>query len=259
MNKMHYSLDDIALVPADFTDIKSRKDVNTTTTLCGHTFSIPVVSSNMSSVYSPELAQEIARLGAISCVHRFCTIEQNVKLFQDGIYQGIKPWVSIGVGSSELERAEALVSAGAEVIVIDLANGACQSAVNQYRALKELFKVKVVVGNFSTARQINEFVNRAGSIPDAFKVGQGNGSACLTSIRTGIGYPAVSCITECASTGYNIIYDGVKKVEQKRFIHIIRRFTKVLPRSLLTRIKVRLPLLEHQKVMSTKFLLVVML
>lgn len=206
--KIHYSLDDIALVPADFSDVKSRKDVDTTQELCGYKLQTAVIASNMDSVYSPTLAHEAARNGAISCVHRFCTIDENVKLFLDGIYEDIKPWVSIGVGPKELERAEALIQAGADVVVLDLANGACQAAVDQYKALRSLFKVKIVVGNFSTAGQVNEFVKRADSKPDAIKVGQGVGSACVTSTRTGIAYPAVSCIEETVSTGIPVIYDG---------------------------------------------------
>jgi IMP dehydrogenase len=166
----------------------------------------------MDAVYSPTLAVEVAKAGGISCVHRFCSIEENVKLFKDGIYNTIKPWVSVGTSKNELARAEALYEVGADVFVIDVAHGAAIHVVEQYDRLRQLVKnnAAVVVGNFATAEQIKAFCYYSKSIvpPNAFKCNIGSGAACLTRVVTGVGLPSVETILECTSLGVDIIQDG---------------------------------------------------
>lgn len=201
------SFNDITLVPAPFTSVASRKDVTTSVEMCGTKYELGVISSNMDTVYSPELAKEVARMGGVSCVHRFCTIEENVNLYIAGIYKNVKPWVSVGLNEQELLRAKALREAGAEVVVIDVANAASQQAVDQFIKLKEFFP-KVVVGNFGTNAQIQEFIVRAKAVPDMIKVSIGSGSACQTRIVTGVGLPSVTTIQDCAKAGIPMIFDG---------------------------------------------------
>jgi IMP dehydrogenase len=205
--------DDLYLIPAGFCHIESRKDVNPTVTIAGTRLETAIIASNMDTVYSPLLARETAKAGAISCVHRFCTIEENVSLFQAGWYFGgfapIKPWVSIGTNMTEWERAKALIRAGAEVVLIDVANAACQAAVDQFKRLKQNYQVKVVVGNFTTSEQIHTFVHKAGYIPDAIKISVGSGSQCLTEKFTvGAGLPPVQTVLECRKAGLPMIFDG---------------------------------------------------
>jgi IMP dehydrogenase/GMP reductase len=180
------SLEDISLLPADFSFIKSRKDVITHEEVANTMLPLPVISSNMTSVYSPKLSQEVAKHGGISIVHRFCSIEENVNLFEAGIFideynhgrnfaQYI-PWVSVGSSPDELVRAEALVSKGAEVLVLDLAMGNSINAVEQYKRLVNRFpNVDIVVSDFCHKAQLDAFVYHAGGTPSAFTIGQGVG------------------------------------------------------------------------------------
>lgn len=203
------NFDDLYLVPAPFSNVASRKDVNTSTTIANTHLSVPIIASNMLSVYSPELARNTATFGCVSTVHRFCSIEENVKLFQQGQITGVSPWVSIGVNDEEFDRAERLIAAGAQVIVIDVANAASPATVRQYKRLRDLYKISIVVGNFATAEQIKAFYEHAGSHADAYKVGIGVGSHCLTTKQvTGVGLPAVETILSCKQVGVPIIYDG---------------------------------------------------
>lgn len=217
MNNINLSFDDVLLKPADFSEILSRADVDTSTYLCGKEYKLGIVSSNMDTVYSPQLAKATSESGGVSCVHRFCSIDENVKLFKNGIYNKNYsthlPWVSVGVGAMEYERAHALIAAGAQTIVIDLANGACRSAVDQYKRIREICSyVEVVVGNFATSGQINAFIANSGSVPNLFKCSIGSGSACITRSITGVGVPSFSCLMDCVSTGYNILFDGGIKI-----------------------------------------------
>ena len=79
------SFNDITLIPAPFCEIDSRRSVDPSVkieSLAG--MRVPVISSNMDTVYSPELARAIVKAGGIACTHRFCTIEENVKQFNEG-------------------------------------------------------------------------------------------------------------------------------------------------------------------------------
>lgn len=222
--KEFVTLDDISLVPADFSMINSRADVKLNQTISKTYLQIPLVSSNMTSVYSPKLSQEVLRLGGQSIVHRFCSIEENVKLFTDGIFvenlnteipfsqynpYKFKPWVSVGNGKSELDRASALVYSGADTIVLDLAMGSSMLAVKQFQELSKLFpNCDIVVSDFSTRAQLQAFVGNAGKIPTSFTIGQGAGSSCQTRLKTGIGVPTATMITDCVESGFNIILNG---------------------------------------------------
>jgi len=199
------SFNDITLVPAPFCEISSRADVDPSNILAGDFLKLPVIASNMDSVYSPKLARTLRELGGMACLHRFETIEENVKHF---IESKRSSWVSIGVGEYELSRAKTLVSHGASVVLIDLANGACRQSVDQFLKVKDL-GCKVVVGNFGTYEQINEFVNRAGGHkPDAIKISIGSGAACITRQVAGVGLPSIETILSCRKTDIPMIFDG---------------------------------------------------
>lgn len=202
------TFEDIALIPAAFSNIRSRQDVTTTETVGSTHFNLPIISSNMTSVFTPELANNLQKLGGKSIIHRFCTIEENLKLLLAAADYGI-PWVSVGASLDEMERAEALVDAGAEVLVLDVAMGNSIVTVEQYNRLVDKFpNTDIIVSDFSTADQIMAFTERVSKIPAAFTIGQGVGSACITRKTTGIGIPAVTAIQSCREAGHNIILNG---------------------------------------------------
>jgi IMP dehydrogenase len=83
--------------------------------------------------------------------------------------------------------------------------------VDQVKQLNEILKPynKLIVGNFATAKSINDFMYHLGfEDVDAFKVGIGGGSACLTRVVTGCGIPTFGSVQDCVKAGYPIIADG---------------------------------------------------
>jgi IMP dehydrogenase len=116
---------------------------------------------------------------------------------------------AVGVGQDAVERAEALVGAGVDVIVLDTAHGHSQSVVSMTETLKRSFAIDLVVGNVSTAEAALALVD-AGA--DAVKVGQGPGSICTTRVVAGVGVPQVTAVYECARVagprGVPVIADG---------------------------------------------------
>ena len=107
--------------------------------------------------------------------------------------------VAVGIRDSDLDRAQACVNAGADALVVDIAHGHSDGAIEMVRALKGRFpKVDVIGGNVATAEGVRDMVE-AGA--DAVKVGVGAGSICITRIVTGFGVPQLTAVAECAEAG----------------------------------------------------------
>ncbi|MDR2906068.1 MAG: IMP dehydrogenase [Helicobacteraceae bacterium] len=102
--------------------------------------------------------------------------------------------VGAAIGVNQFDRAEALVKAGADVLVLDSAHGHSAGIINTLKTLKEKFAVDVVAGNIATAEAAEALIN-AGA--DGVKVGIGPGSICTTRIVAGVGMPQMSAIDEC--------------------------------------------------------------
>src|ERR687886_1831093 len=116
---------------------------------------------------------------------------------------------AVGVGRDAMERAEALVEAGADVLVVDTAHGHHENGAAMVRRVKERLDVEVVAGNVATAEGAEALVD-AGA--DAVKCGVGPGSICTTRVVAGVGVPQVTAIHDCASAaaarGVPLIADG---------------------------------------------------
>ena len=117
---------------------------------------------------------------------------------------------AIGVKQDSIKRTEALIKAGVDIIVIDIAHGHSDMAINALKRVKAKFpNMPVIAGNVATSNGVKDLID-AGA--DCIKVGVGPGSACTTRIVTGSGYPQLSAVLNCAKEAdkYNIpiIADG---------------------------------------------------
>lgn len=117
---------------------------------------------------------------------------------------------AIGATGDFLERAEALVNARVDAIVVDTAHGHSSRVVDAVRAVKTKFpEVQLIAGNVATAEGTKALISAG---VDAVKIGIGPGSICTTRVVTGAGVPQVMAITESVSaakgTGVPIIADG---------------------------------------------------
>lgn len=117
---------------------------------------------------------------------------------------------AIGVTGDAVERAEALVNAGVDAVVIDTAHGHTKGVVRVLKEIKSKFpQLEVIVGNIATGAAAKYLVE-AGA--DAVKVGIGPGSICTTRVVAGVGFPQFSAVLEVASaikgTGVPVIADG---------------------------------------------------
>ncbi len=115
-----------------------------------------------------------------------------------------------GTGQDGFSRAELLIDAGVDLIVVDTAHGHSQRVIEQVRQIKKLSnKVQIIAGNVATADGTRALID-AGA--DAVKVGIGPGSICTTRIVAGVGVPQLSAILDCAEAaakaGVPVIADG---------------------------------------------------
>ena len=128
---------------------------------------------------------------------------------KDG-FGSLRAGAAIGVGAGVEERAEMLLNAGADVLVLDSAHGHSRNVLNALAAVKTAFPAaQVVAGNVATYEGAKALFN-AGA--DAVKVGIGPGSICTTRVVAGVGVPQVTAVMECAKaaneTNRCIIADG---------------------------------------------------
>jgi IMP dehydrogenase len=105
---------------------------------------------------------------------------------------------AVGVTADTIQRAEALVKAGVDAIIIDTAHGHSKGVISMLREVKKAFgdRVDVVVGNIATAEAANALVE-AGA--DAVKVGIGPGSICTTRVIAGVGVPQLTAVMDVAN------------------------------------------------------------
>lgn len=103
--------------------------------------------------------------------------------------------VGAAIGVGHFERAEALVDAGVDVLVLDSAHGHSKNIINTLKELKSNLDVDVIVGNVANPKSIADLA-KAGA--DAIKVGIGPGSICTTRIVAGVGVPQITAISDCA-------------------------------------------------------------
>jgi IMP dehydrogenase len=117
--------------------------------------------------------------------------------------------VGAAIGVGQMDRAKALVDAGADVLVLDSAHGHSKGIIDTVKQIKKELAVDVIAGNVATGEAV-ETLAKAGA--DGVKVGIGPGSICTTRVVAGVGVPQISAIDECAQAGRKlgvpIIADG---------------------------------------------------
>ena len=200
--------DDVLLLP-DASDVVPS-EVDTTTWLTRNiSLSIPVISSAMDTVTESQMAIAMAKAGGIGIIHRNLSIEDqvtHVKLVKGVGLAG----AAVGVGDDGFKRAQALIDAGVDVVVVDTAHGHHRAVLEAIERVKKFAPtIDVIGGNIATRAGAQALIN-AGA--DAVKVGVGPGSICTTRVVAGVGVPQVSAIMEaakaCIKAGIPLIADG---------------------------------------------------
>ncbi len=202
--------DDVLLTP-QYSDIKSRKEVNLISALdASLILNLPIISSPMDTVTESEMAYTMDSLGGLGIIHRYNSIEEQAGLVAEVISAGAtKVGAAIGISGDYFERAQTLVENGVSVLCVDVAHGHHILMKDVLGVLKKSFgdSVHIMAGNVATLEGINDLAQWGAN---SVRCNIGGGSICSTRIQTGHGLPGLQTIFDCAQTEHDvaIIADG---------------------------------------------------
>ncbi len=211
--KLDYS--DVLFRPKRST-LSSRKDVDLERTYKfkyskNEWSGIPVMAANMDGVGELGVAETLSDFGMITCLtkqHDVGKLKKYKKL--KSIYKNIS--LSIGIKNEDFEKLDKTLKEFSFIkfICVDVANGYSEHFSAFIKSVRDKYPTKTIIaGNVVTADMAQELVL---SGADIVKVGIGPGSVCTTRIQTGVGYPQLSAVIECADAahglGAHIIADG---------------------------------------------------
>lgn len=172
---------------------------------------IPILASNMDTVGTFEMALALSKNKIITVLHKFYTTEEIVAFCRN--HPEILPYVSVSSGTSdaEFEKLQKIINlTGIDMICLDVANGYSEYFEEFVKKVRTAFPTNIIIAGNVVTSDMTEQLILAGA--DIIKVGIGGGSVCTTRKKTGIGYPQLSAVIECADAanglGAHIISDG---------------------------------------------------
>ncbi|TSO25738.1 IMP dehydrogenase [Lactobacillus sp. LL6] len=222
--KKGLTFDDVLLIPAESHVLPNEVDLSTklADNLQLH---IPLISAGMDTVTEGAMAIAMALQGGLGVVHKNMSIQaqagevanvKSVMVPQSAVNAAVDSEnrllvaAAVGVTSDTFERAEALLEAGADAIVIDTAHGHSAGVLRKIKEIRDHFPdVTLIAGNVATGDATRALFDAG---VDVVKVGIGPGSICTTRIVAGVGVPQITAIYDAASAAREyhkpIIADG---------------------------------------------------
>ena len=177
---------------------------------------IPIMTANMDGVGTFEMAKTLGGIpGLFTCLVKNYSAKELVKFFDTPGNKRYAAALSIGTSAADIEKLDFVCNNIADktqlkYICIDVANGYTKMFVDVIRSIRDRYPHQVIIAGNVVTREMTEELILAGA--DIVKVGIGPGSVCTTRIQTGVGYPQLSAVIECADAahglGGHIIADG---------------------------------------------------
>lgn len=203
------------LLKPQYSDIRSRSEVDIGNNLGGKYFSTPIISAPMDTVTESKMAQTMYDSGGLGIIHRYNTIPEQVKIAKSFLRKkrttnGAFVGAAVGVTGDYYERAQELIKVGVQVICLDIAHAHHILTKEALFSLKRDFdNVHFMVGNVASEEAFSDLSNWGA---DSIKVGIGGGSICSTRIKTGHGVPGLQAVADCSKAKTNsqalLIADG---------------------------------------------------
>lgn len=209
--KLDYS--DVLIRPKRST-LKSRKEVDLHRSYkfrnSGKNWKgIPIMAANMDGVGTFSMSKALMKHSMFTCITKQHSVDEWIKNIDDLWLDMVA--ISIGTSLEAYEETSKIIKKNTlKWVCIDIANGYSEHFVDFIRRVREDYKdINIIAGNVVTADMTQELI-LAGA--DVVKVGIGPGSVCTTRIQTGVGYPQLSAVIECADAahglGGHVIADG---------------------------------------------------
>lgn len=163
---------------------------------------VPIVAANMDTIGTFEMAKVLYEYGMITCLHKFYTAEEIIEESKHDYFQNVA--VSIGILESDLQKLDTIMSKTDRIkwICVDVANGYTQRFIATIADIRAKYPDKIIIaGNVVTKEITEELILKWA---DIVKVGIWPGSVCTTRIQTGVWYPQLSAVIECADAAHGI-------------------------------------------------------
>jgi len=179
-----------------------------------HYEGIPIMASNMDGVGTMEMADTLAQKFIFTCLVKTYSVEELIEFFDtDDYLRTNHVAMSIGIQDEDwckLQNVMGLVDGNLKYVCVDVANGYSERFVSFIKKIRDTYpNIVIIAGNVVTGEMTEELIL---SGADIVKVGIGPGSVCTTRIQTGVGFPQLSAVIECADAahglGGHIIADG---------------------------------------------------
>lgn len=191
--KQSYSFDDLMLIPK-YSEIRSRMDIDLSVNLGkGIKLNFPIFPANMATVTDVEMAKKISSLGGLAILHRFSELPDRIPVY-DKFKQCKNSLVGVSVGVQETDKkiVDYSIYAGCNIICIDVANGENVRTIEMTEWIAKNYpEVFLISGNVCSGSGALRLYN-AGA--NAIRCGVGNGSICITRIKSGNGVPQVTAL-----------------------------------------------------------------
>ena len=178
-----------------------------------HYNGVPIMAANMDGVGTMEMADKLAEGDIFTCLVKTYTAEKLVEYFDGPVERTECVAMSIGTSDSDyykLLKVKQESDNKLKYVCMDIANGYSEHFADAVRRVRTEFPDLVIIAGNVVTREMTEELILAGA--DIVKVGIGPGSVCTTRIQTGVGYPQLSAVIECADAahglGGHIIADG---------------------------------------------------
>lgn len=169
---------------------------------------IPIIAANMDTTGTMEMARALGQYGLSAALHKHYSEAELVTFFralQQEKRSASSAFYSMGISDAEYEKFAAVVAQAGDAIqyvCIDVANGYTEGFINYVKKMRASYpQLTIMAGNVVTG-DITEELILAGA--DIVKVGIGPGSVCTTRKMTGIGYPQLSAVIECADAAHGL-------------------------------------------------------
>ena len=172
---------------------------------------VPIMASNMDGVGTFKMADALLKQGLFTCLVKTYSASDLLEYFSNGSKRQEHVAMSIGIAEQDLEKLDRVMGAcPIKYLCIDVANGYSERFATIVEQIRNKYEELIIIaGNVVTGEMTEELIL---SGADIVKVGIGPGSVCTTRIKTGVGYPQLSAIIECADAahglGGHIIADG---------------------------------------------------
>lgn len=207
-NEVKLTFDDVMIKPKRST-LVSRNDVSLSRTFkFKHSNSswegVPIIAANMDTVGTLEMSNTLGKFNVLTALHKFYSNEElETHNFNNSI-------LTIGEGKIPEFLSDKNFYDRYKFLLVDVANGYRECFLEFIKTLREKFPNKIIIAGNVATREMTEALILAGA--DVVKIGIGPGAVCTTRKVTGVGYPQLSAISECADAAHglngHVIADG---------------------------------------------------